>query len=322
MARIEPGLYEPSDDVRVFDGAEDDYDDEGSRLPLLIVIALLVLAAFAGVVWLAYTQGVQRGRQDVPRIIAAETGPVKTAPEQPGGAANPYKGLKIYNNKAPADTAKNDALPSIITQPGEPMFSAFGPKHPAGGTQSAQAKPATAAAPTPAPVQQQVAVQAPPPAPVHAAPAPAPTPVQQAPTAAPKPAAAPAKPPVQMAAGKPAPAPVVTKSAPVMTQPAPAPIAVAKSAPVPTATSVVSSNYVAQIAAFKSQAEAEAGWAAFKKNHASTLGGMSPNIVSVDLGEKGTWFRLRTGSFTDKAAAADFCTKLKAEGASCLPAKG
>jgi hypothetical protein len=53
MARIEPGLYEPSDDVRVFDGAEDDYDDEGSRLPLLIVIALLVLAAFAGVVWLA-----------------------------------------------------------------------------------------------------------------------------------------------------------------------------------------------------------------------------------------------------------------------------
>ena len=37
----------------------------------LIVIALVVLASFAGVVWLAYSQGVQRGRQDAPRIVAA-----------------------------------------------------------------------------------------------------------------------------------------------------------------------------------------------------------------------------------------------------------
>jgi hypothetical protein len=302
MARIEPGLYEPSDDVRVFDGAEDDYDDEGSRLPLLIVIALLVLAAFAGVVWLAYTQGVQRGRQDVPRVIAAESGPVKTAPDQPGGAANPYKGLKIYNNKAPADAhASNQPLPSIITQPGEPLFSAFGPKHPAPvpAATPAQAKPAPA--PAPAPVQQKVAVQTPPPAAVHTAPAPVPA-----------------------AATKPAPEPVASKPAPVVAKPAPAPVAVAKVAPPPAPVSapVASGAYVAQIAAFKSQAEAEAGWAAFKRNHAAILGGMSPNIVSVDLGEKGTWFRLRTGSFADKASAADFCARLKAEGAICLPAKG
>ena len=36
-----------ADDVRVFDGGEDDEDVEGSRLPLLIVIALFVLAAFS-----------------------------------------------------------------------------------------------------------------------------------------------------------------------------------------------------------------------------------------------------------------------------------
>jgi hypothetical protein len=321
MARIEPGLYEPSDDVRVFDGAEDDYDDEGSRLPLLIVIALLVLAAFAGVVWLAYTQGVQRGRQDVPRVIAAETGPMKTAPDQPGGAANPYKGLKIYNNKAPADTAKNDTLPSIITQPGEPIFSAFGPKHPAAGAQAAQAKPT----PAPAPAPERMAAQTPPPAPVHTTPpAATPAPVRQAPMAAQKPTPAPVKPPVQVATAKPLPAPAVMKPPPAVTKPAPAPVTVAKAAPapVPASVSTASGAYVAQIAAFKSQAEAEAGWETFKKNHSGTLGGLSPNIVSVDLGEKGTWFRLRTGSFSDKAAAVDFCSKLKAEGASCLPAKG
>lgn len=303
MARIEPGLYEPSDDVRVFDGAEDDYDDEGSRLPLLIVIALLVLAAFAGVVWLAYTQGVQRGRQDVPRVIAAESGPVKTAPDQPGGAANPYKGLKIYNNKAPADAhAANQPLPSIITQPGEPLFSAFGPKHPAPAPAAAPAQTRSA----PAPVQQKVAVQTPPPAAVHTAPAPV--------AVAPKPA------PV---AAKPAPAPATTKPAPVVTKPAAVAVArVTPPPPAPVAAPAASGAYVAQIAAFKSQAEAETGWANYKRNHAAILGGMSPNIVSVDLGEKGTWYRLRTGSFADKASAADFCTKLKAEGASCLPAKG
>ena len=231
--------------------------------------------------------------------VAAEPG---ETPDQPGGAANPYKGLKIYNNKAPADAhASNQPLPSIITQPGEPLFSAFGPKHPAPAPAAtpAQAKPAPA--PAPAPVQQKVAVQTPPPAAVHTAPAPVPA-----------------------AATKPAPEPVASKPAPVVAKPAPAPVAVAKVAPPPAPVSapVASGAYVAQIAAFKSQAEAEAGWAAFKRNHAAILGGMSPNIVSVDLGEKGTWFRLRTGSFADKASAADFCARLKAEGASCLPAKG
>ena len=65
MPSFERGVYEPkSDDIRVFDEDEQDLDEEGSRLPLLIVIALLVLAAFGGVVWLAYNQGVQRGRSD------------------------------------------------------------------------------------------------------------------------------------------------------------------------------------------------------------------------------------------------------------------
>ena len=43
----ERGLYEPGEDVRVFDGSEEEEDVEGSRLPLLIVLALLVLAMFA-----------------------------------------------------------------------------------------------------------------------------------------------------------------------------------------------------------------------------------------------------------------------------------
>ena len=48
MPQHERGLYEPGDDGRVYDASEDDEDVEGSRLPLLIVLALLVLAMFAG----------------------------------------------------------------------------------------------------------------------------------------------------------------------------------------------------------------------------------------------------------------------------------
>ena len=64
MPNYERGAYEPSDEVRVFDGAEDEEDEEGSRLPLLIVMALLVLAAFGGVVWLAYERGVASGQAE------------------------------------------------------------------------------------------------------------------------------------------------------------------------------------------------------------------------------------------------------------------
>lgn len=105
MANYGRSTYEPhGDDVHVFDGSEDDEDAEGSRLPILIVIALFVLASFAGVVWLAYTQGVARGRSDVPRVIAAQPGPAKVAAVGDQGAgATPFKGLKIYQQPALSD---------------------------------------------------------------------------------------------------------------------------------------------------------------------------------------------------------------------------
>src|SRR5580698_366178 len=101
MPSIGRGTYEPPDDVHIYSAEEDD-DAEGSRLPLLIVIALFVLAAFGGVVWLAYTQGVARGHSDVPRVIAAQKGPAKVAANGEENAT-PYKGLKIYEQPAPAD---------------------------------------------------------------------------------------------------------------------------------------------------------------------------------------------------------------------------
>ena len=93
MPNYERGVYEPGDDVRVFDGSEEEDDVEGSRLPLLIVLALLVLAMFAGVVWLAYTRA-WRGAAAKRRCMTAAAGPARVAPQNPGGAAAALQGLQ------------------------------------------------------------------------------------------------------------------------------------------------------------------------------------------------------------------------------------
>src|SRR2546423_107493 len=116
MPQFERRLYEPPDDVRVYDGGEDDFADEGSRLPLLIVIALVVLASFAGVVWLAYTQGVQRGRQVAPRIVAAEP-----AQKAAGEQKNPYSGLQIYQPAKPETENKETSPPPAAAPPRKPV---------------------------------------------------------------------------------------------------------------------------------------------------------------------------------------------------------
>lgn len=117
MGQMDRGIYQPAaDDDRVVDVTDDDEDEERSRLPLLIVIGLLILAAFAGVVWLAYNQGLDRGRQDAPRVIAAPEGPVRVAPEDPGGVETPFTGLKIYNEPVPPDS---EAESSNLAAPAE-----------------------------------------------------------------------------------------------------------------------------------------------------------------------------------------------------------
>src|SRR5471032_3095724 len=123
MANFERG----SDDVRVFDGGEDDEDVEGSRLPLLIVIALLVLAAFGAVVYLAYQKGVAQGTAQVTRVIAAQPGPARIAPTNAGGTPTPYTGLKIYQQQAPSDEEANadtaPPVPSDLPKPGTPAVT-------------------------------------------------------------------------------------------------------------------------------------------------------------------------------------------------------
>ncbi len=277
MANTGRSTYEPPDDIHVFDGAEDDDDVEGSRLPLLIVIALFVLAAFAGVVYLAYTQGVARGHSDVPRIIAAQPGPAKVAAsEEPGNSAPPsFKGLKIYQQPAPSD----DAADRQVTPP------------PPGPDQSEAAGPDTTPVTPP-----------------------------KTETALPKTETARAKePPLSVAKSL---APPVTAHIPKPAPPpAPEKVAAAEPAPEPVKTIAAAGAYVLQIGAYKSEEDASAAWRTYHAKHAGLLSGYAQDVKKVDLGEKGTWYRLRVGSFANKDTAKELCTKLTAEGGACFPAR-
>jgi cell division septation protein DedD len=103
MNNHQRAVYQPMmENVPIYDLADDEAEEERSRLPLLIVIALVVLAAFAGVVWLAYNQGVARGRAGNEVVIAAPEGPVRTAPDDAGNST-PYTGLKVYSQPLPPD---------------------------------------------------------------------------------------------------------------------------------------------------------------------------------------------------------------------------
>ena len=310
MPQHERGLYEPGDDVRVFDGAEDEEDVEGSRLPLLIVLALLVLAMFAGFVWLAYSEGVARGRGEAP-VITADAGPARVAPANPGGAAEPYKGFKVYEQPAPPDddTAQSASQSSPApAHPQTPPAKAAPVPAPSAPVMTAKAetptKPATLAT-TPAAAPAKAAAAAPPPKP---APAPAKT---VAPASQPALAIGPATAPPRSLTADAAPPPATS------TKPAPAP---APSVPV-AAGPAASGSVVLQIGAYKSQADANTAWTIYKSKHSALLSGYSPDIQQADLGEKGTWYRLRIAGFPSRDVATGLCDRLKADGGNCFLGK-
>ena len=82
-----------------------------------------------------------------------------------------------------------------------------------------------------------------------------------------------------------------------------------------------SGAYVLQIGAYKSQADADTAWKAYKAKHAALLSGYNSDVQQADLGDKGTWYRLRIAGFSDKDVAAALCDRLKADGGGCFLGK-
>jgi hypothetical protein len=183
MNNHQRGIYQPlAENIQVYDLTDDEFEDEDeerSRLPLLIVVGLVILAAFTGVVWLAYNQGVERGRSGSTVVIEPQDNgmPIRTPGED---AKEP--GLKIYNLPVSPDRVAegshlaSDNTPLTVYEPAPApaapatQASVPAPQAPAAAPppQVRLDRPAPAAAPAPVAQAQPAA----PPAPIAAAAAP------------------------------------------------------------------------------------------------------------------------------------------------------
>lgn len=217
---------------------------------------------------------------DTPQV-AADSGSFK-APGDPAATA-PVVGSDL--DKGVFDAASGASAPALEVQPTSPTEA---PMLTDGSAAPAVVAPAPAPAPAAAPPPRQVAA------------------------ATPKPVAT--TPAVKPATPAPAtkPAPVVTKTATPPKAPAPA---VPKAVPAPASTSA-STGFAAQLGSFKDKASADTALARFR---ASGLSG-PVSIVAADLGEKGTWYRIRATGFESRSEVEVFCGKARSAGAQCIPA--
>jgi hypothetical protein len=274
----------------------------GRTLPALLV--LVAIGAFVAIVWWAYRTANQTDAPAELPVVEAEPGEEKVRPESEGGLDVPNQDKLIYEQLGQGEqTAEVERL---LPPPEEPL------EPPAPPQETAEPAPDTAAL-TPPPPPQEV------PEPVDAGEASPEDTAAPAPEAEPEPDTGEAAPPV-MPAPEPEAAP---EGAPETTAAEPAPEA-APAAPAPEepATQVAAAGaFRIQLAAVKSEADAQKEWTRLQKAHADLLGALTPTIQRADLGTQGIFYRIQGGPLANREAAAALCEQLKAKNQACLVVK-
>ena len=88
--------------------------------------------------------------------------------------------------------------------------------------------------------------------------------------------------------------------------------------PPPVATGADSAaGYFVQVAAQKSEEEAQASYRGIQTKYASVLGAREPVIRRKDLGSKGVFYGAQVGPYS-REDAVQLCNSLKSAGATCM----
>ncbi|MEQ8397123.1 SPOR domain-containing protein [Thalassobaculum sp.] len=282
-----------------------------------VFVATFALAAFAGVVWYAYDQGLQRGSETTAPLIKADPRPAKVRPEQPGGLQVPNQDKLVYEAMRPGDggSAKVERL---LPPPEKPVDPPAPPPPPPVLPRTSQTVPPSAEVPVPPATTSEPADTGIPPARI-VTPAPVPVVPQQeasAPPPPPPPALAPA--PVPLAPAPPPAAPAPTTVQPAAEPQAPAPTQAPASQPAPVKATPSAGSFRIQLGALRDEAAAEGEWTRLKKRYAEELGTLDRRIQRVDLGaSKGVFFRIQSSGVSE-ASAESICAALKPKGQPCI----
>jgi hypothetical protein len=322
MVNPDRNLYEPPyDDALLYDT---DLEPERPRSrPLVVLLGIVVLAAFAGVVWVAYNQGIKQGQSGLP-VLTADAGPTRIVPDaatsSPAIDPAPEKSYDRLMSAEPegdqvnmlpkAEQPRTTPSPQDLATAPAPAtadetgtggkfgvkrtdFDAPGFAEPGMDSTVAningKSEDITSALPTTAtPPAKPIA---PPPAPL-----------------------APVKPATstQIAAAPAAPAPIAPKAEAPKAELAPA-----ETAPAATESKPVSGPAI-QLGSFPNAGDAAQAWSKIKSTNQALLADVTPTFARAEIPGKGTWFRLRVSGFADKAAAQSVCQQLQASGQACI----
>ena len=155
---------------------------------------------------------------------------------------------------------------------------------------------------------------------------PPPEAVKQRPIAAtpPAPPPPPPAPPAPAVTAAPAPAPPSTPALQVTTATAAAspPAAIvpqAKASPPPA--SATAGGYRLQLGALGSEDAAKQEWLKLQKQQSDVLGKLALSVSRVDLGAKGTYYRIQAGPIADATQATQSCATLKSRNVGCILVK-
>lgn len=345
MVNPDRNLYDPPyDDALLYD-TEMEPERPRSR-SLIVMLAFVVLAAFAGVVWVAYNQGVQMGQRGVnPPVLTADPGPVRVEPiqtaengvnpapeksyerlwagestEPSSGQVQPEAGADrevptsqdVVRRAAPGEPAIGGPVRSIPIEPGMDSTVELTGNIP--GEEVPSSGPAMTQLNMDRPTRMS-------------------KPGREDVTGLLPQASGNSGPVVEDSTTPSVSRPSVTQAAPAAVRPAKpiAPTPIAPPAPeiqsAPESAAIAAPEEAApassggatiQLGSFPSSALAAAQWSKVKGANQELLGAYSPQIVEASIPGKGVWYRLRVGGFADKSAAKGVCQQLSAAGQACI----
>ncbi|MDF1733890.1 MAG: SPOR domain-containing protein [Minwuia sp.] len=248
-------------------------------------VVLMALAAFVVVMWFVFQEDQADGRigsgTAIP-VVRAPDGPDRQRPENPGGAEVPDRDKSVFETFNKVEDERTETVERLLPPPESALPETVPPARPEGDGQQV-IDVAERPEPVPPPAETEAAV-----------PAPAPAPVERA---------------------KPEPARTIADLV-ARTEPKAAEVPAPKVAAV-----APSGEWQVQLAAFRDEPSANEAWDSLQKKFPDRLASLKPTIIRADLGDRGIYFRLRTGDFASKQEADTFCQALAAKGQGCISAR-
>src|SRR6266404_3051433 len=280
---------------------------------LAYALSLTAIVVFAGIVWWAYRAILDAPKNGPVPVIAADQTPPKVPPADQGAATRSGQEKTVYDQISGANTQPKTEV--LLPAPETPQA----PPPPAPAPAASETPPASAATETtttlpPVPVA---------PATTTGGTTNGTTATQQTMSTAntgtadtgSSTAGATTAPDVDLSG-----VPTLSPAAPLSATSVPAATMVDNSgtAGATTQTGAVADNFHIQLAALKSEAEANKAWTRILAKHNDVLSALTVHIVRADLGSQGIYYRVQAGPFADKASAKAACDKLKSGGQQCL----